>query len=70
MGLGLRFSENSQKKTNVAVIGCFTFMSGFEKSKTAPVSLDSCLVIDADCHKLVTDQLGVTLTSTLIVSVG
>lgn len=44
-------------------------MSGFENSKTAPVSLDSCLVIDTDCHKLVTDQLSVTLTFTFV-SVG
>lgn len=62
--------KKSQKKTNVAVTGCFIFMSGFKKSKTAPLRLDSCLVIDADCHELVTDQLSVTLTSTLIVSAG
>lgn len=44
----------------VAVIGRFTFLSVFEKSKTAPVSLNSCLVIDAD-HKLVTEQCNVSL---------
>lgn len=60
-----------EKKIDVAVIGGFAFYVLFwEYSKTAPVSLDSCLVIYTDSQNFVTDQLGVTLASALIVSEG